>query len=261
MPSASVTYQPQNGDPSDVTQINTNFSDLVTFLNTYVVQKDGSVAFTGIPTLPGSDPTSNNQATRKLYVDNKVSTSVDAVKPQTVRVYATVAARNAAITSPTEGMTAYTSDTDTFWYYNGSAWAAFAAGGAWTSWTPTWSNITLGTGGSTNTGSYVQLGKTVHFRARFTIGNTGSSVSGDVILTLPVNAKTPAQLNGQAVATDSSGAGDFFLQPIITNTSQCQFRALNTAGTYAAHALISPTVPFGWSPGDTLTVDGTYEAA
>lgn len=44
------------------------------------------------------------------------------VRDQTANVFATASARTAAITAPTEGMVSYLSDTDTLWYYSGSAW-------------------------------------------------------------------------------------------------------------------------------------------
>jgi hypothetical protein len=69
MATASVTYTFVNNTAADADEVNGNFSDLVTFLNTHVVHKDASVAMTSILSLPASDPTTANQATRKSYVD------------------------------------------------------------------------------------------------------------------------------------------------------------------------------------------------
>lgn len=44
------------------------------------------------------------------------------VRDQTVNQFATAAARDAAITAPSEGMVAYLADSDTLWFYSGSAW-------------------------------------------------------------------------------------------------------------------------------------------
>lgn len=41
---------------------------------------------------------------------------------QTVMVFASAAVRTSAITAPSEGMVTYLSDSNTLWYYNGSAW-------------------------------------------------------------------------------------------------------------------------------------------
>lgn len=41
---------------------------------------------------------------------------------QTVMVFATAAARSSAITAPSEGMVTYLSDSNSLWYYSGTAW-------------------------------------------------------------------------------------------------------------------------------------------
>ena len=41
---------------------------------------------------------------------------------QTVMVFATASARSSAITAPSEGMVTYLSDSNSLWYYSGSAW-------------------------------------------------------------------------------------------------------------------------------------------
>ena len=44
------------------------------------------------------------------------------VRDQGIPVFATAASRDSAVTSPIEGMHAYTSDTNTLWFYTGTAW-------------------------------------------------------------------------------------------------------------------------------------------
>ena len=53
--------------------VNENFDDIYGFVNTQVVHKDGSIAFTQVPTGPAVDPTTDNQLPRKKYVDDKDS--------------------------------------------------------------------------------------------------------------------------------------------------------------------------------------------
>ena len=48
---------------------------------------------------------------------------------QGILVFATEAARDAAITVPAEGQFAFTKDTNSTWYYDGAAWVASGAGG------------------------------------------------------------------------------------------------------------------------------------
>lgn len=66
----SVTNTFSNGTTADATEVNTNFTDIETWINTNAVHLDGSKAFTAAPTY-AADPTSNNQLCRKYYVDNK----------------------------------------------------------------------------------------------------------------------------------------------------------------------------------------------
>lgn len=69
MATASVTYSFTANTLIKSAEGNTNFSDLVGFLNTQVIHKDGTVAFTAIPSGPGIDPSGDNQFARKAYVD------------------------------------------------------------------------------------------------------------------------------------------------------------------------------------------------
>ena len=41
---------------------------------------------------------------------------------QTVMVFATASARSSAITAPSEGMVTYLTDSNSLWYYSGTAW-------------------------------------------------------------------------------------------------------------------------------------------
>lgn len=51
-------------------EVNANFDALFDWINGGEAMKaDGSVAFTGIPSAPATDPTGDNQLTRKAYVD------------------------------------------------------------------------------------------------------------------------------------------------------------------------------------------------
>jgi hypothetical protein len=57
------------------------------------------------------------------------ATDVNGYLMQGVLVFASTAARDAAITSPQEGQFAYTKDTNGLWYYDGAAWVASGATG------------------------------------------------------------------------------------------------------------------------------------
>ena len=67
----------------------------------------------------------------KTFTTGEVLTAADTngYLMQGVLVFASAAARNAAITSPQEGQFAFTKDTNGLWYYDGAAWVASGATG------------------------------------------------------------------------------------------------------------------------------------
>jgi hypothetical protein len=67
----------------------------------------------------------------KTFTTGEVLTAgdVNGYLMQGINVFASEAARNAAITSPQEGQFAFTKDNNSLWYYTGSAWAASGATG------------------------------------------------------------------------------------------------------------------------------------
>ena len=67
----------------------------------------------------------------RTFASGEVLTSVNVqtyLMDQAIPVFASATARDAAITSPSEGQHCFLSDTDALQYYTGSAW--IAAGGA-----------------------------------------------------------------------------------------------------------------------------------
>lgn len=116
----AVTNTFTNGTLTDAPQVNTNFGDLVTWINANAVHLDGSKAFTGVPSYAG-DPVSANHLCRKSYVDGLAGR------------YATRLRRVAASPSiPDSGsydIVWDTEDEDTNGFANGTATITFAAAG------------------------------------------------------------------------------------------------------------------------------------
>lgn len=131
-----------------------------------------------------------------------------------------------------------------------------AVAAAWTSWTPTLTNLTLGNG--TQTAKYRRVGKTVDFVWRLTLGST-SAVGTTPSFTLPVacSADYPAYPAWFGMLTDASTSvkPPAVLNLTSTTTVVLQyFSSLNTA------ANISSTLPFTWTTSDVLTAQATYYA-
>ena len=67
----------------------------------------------------------------KTFTTGEVLTAADTngYLMQGINVFASTAARDAAITSPQEGQFSFTKDTNSLWYYDGAAWVASGATG------------------------------------------------------------------------------------------------------------------------------------
>lgn len=80
MATASVTNSFVNGTTADATEVNTNFTDLVTFLNSSVVHVDGSKAMTGALAMGSSKITglANGTASSDAAAFGQIATAVSA---------------------------------------------------------------------------------------------------------------------------------------------------------------------------------------
>jgi hypothetical protein len=129
--------------------------------------------------------------------------------------------------------------------------------GAWTTWTPTIANLTIGNG--VVTARYARIGNTVAFSFKVDFGST-TTVSGSPNFTLPINAASTAALFLNIVdagVTNYYGEGGIY----SFDGSKVYCNAFNSVGTYLTNASWSATVPFTWGTGDYFTISGTYEVA
>lgn len=226
MATVSIPYTFVNGTQNaDATQVNSNFSTLASFLNTEVIQRDASVAFTQIPTLPSTTPTNANHATRKGYVDSFFP--VTSANIQDGAIMNTDVNANAGIAYSKLALTGSITNTDV----NANAGIAYSKlnlalsivdgdianatitkakfstasnelGGAWVTYTPSTTNITRGA--STLSGAYMLIGKTLFFRFSLGSGATATN-AGFVSFSLPASLTSVAiqMLACRAASTNS----------------------------------------------------------
>lgn len=131
-------------------------------------------------------------------------------------------------------------------------------GGAWTSYTPTTTNVTLGNG--TLVAKVKQIGKTVLFEIQLTFGST-TVIAAPPTFTLPATAAR-SNWRTRGLAFDSSaGASGYFDVSGVADTTGEVIAKTNptTAGSNIVN--VSATNPFTWATGDVLTISGEYEAA
>jgi hypothetical protein len=120
--------------------------------------------------------------------------------------------------------------------------------GAWTSYTPTLTNVTVGNG--TLIGDFIQFGKLVHFKIALTWGSTTSWTSPRFGLPVP--------------AADSNWIAPAFLFDSSLNTNrQPGVCAVNSSSMvpYSGSGDVVANVPFIWAVSDVIRITGTYEAA
>lgn len=136
------------------------------------------------------------------------------------------------------------------------------SGTAYTSYTPTFANTTLGNG--TVAGKYQQFGKTVFFRASFILGST-SAVSTSPTVTLPVTSASSTYTASISpignVYLNDNGVASYASQLLWATTSTASFPAFGSASSYVNATGITSTIPFTWATADGIYLSGTYEAA
>jgi hypothetical protein len=131
---------------------------------------------------------------------------VDGYLMQGIWVFASTAARNAAVTSPQEGNFAFTKDTNSLWYYDGAAWVASGATGDIEGVT---AGIGISGGGTSGTVTVTNSMATAIDAKGDLVAGTGA----DTFAKLTVGANNTvltadsAEATGLKWATPSSGGG------------------------------------------------------
>jgi len=136
---------------------------------------------------------------------------------------------------------------------------AIAKASAWTSYTVTPTNLTIGSG--TIVGKYIQVGKLVIGKIRIVLA-ADSSISGSVSLSKPVTSVSTSfpTIEGDCSLLDS-GTAEASGRLLSASTTAFTLQVFNAAGTYLTIAALSSTVPWTWATGDVIDCKFVYEAA
>lgn len=131
---------------------------------------------------------------------------------------------------------------------------------AWTSYTPTLTNVTLGTGVAF--GVYRKIGRHVTVNAGFTLG-VGGDVTGIIGIGLPAGLDAHFQnANMRWVfgcwCQESSGPARFAASGIVINGTPGEVSRFVNAATALGFGASSP---FDWNNGDEMWIVGSYETA
>ncbi len=147
-------------------------------------------------------------------------------------------------------------------YFTGSGTAAvedFIP--VWTTYSPSWTNLSVGNG--TLTSTYVRVGDFIAMRIVLVFGTT-TSVTGTVAFSLPVTAVdlgSAAGINiGTAVYHDT-GTEQYWGAAQMTTTTTATLQVADIAGTYPRARNVNATVPHTWATTDELHIQAAYQAA
>lgn len=129
--------------------------------------------------------------------------------------------------------------------------------GIYTTYTPTYSNITIGN--ATVTAKYCQLNDFVHVTGSIVLGSTtviGTNPGISMVFSLDSLYYTPtvwvAQI-GTATFYDASAALHYFgIVQAANNATIMQLFSQNAAGTYVQRGAMSATAPFTWAVSDEI---------
>jgi hypothetical protein len=269
----------------------------------------------------------------KTFTTGEVLTAADTngYLMQGVLVFASSAARAAAITSPQEGQYSYLKDTNSTEYYDGAAWIAAPVGDitavsagtgisvasgtgpvpvvtnsmateiaakgdliagtgsatfdnlpvgtngqtlvadstastglkwatasspsyAWTTFTPTFYNFTLGNG-TVTFAQTLQIDKIVFLRLRVTLGSTSSVTGGIAFSGFPTPSENNSLYNGIAVLNGYAGVGQMY--DSILNLSY--FSTASGVSTLPSNTTTLPSAT--WTTGMTFNLTTWYKAA
>jgi hypothetical protein len=142
---------------------------------------------------------------------------------------------------------------------------SFGAAWAFTSWSPTWTNLTINNG--TQVAKYSQMGKRIQFYLSLTVGSTTAFTATTPTFTLPVAsiaAYAPVAFMPIGIAgfNDVSAGATVTLGNVTWNsTTTGSITVTSAGGTYDTASGITSAVPFTFATGDTILLSGIYEAA
>jgi len=179
----------------------------------------------------------------KTFTTGEVLTAADTngYLMQGILVFATEAARNSAITSPQEGQFAFTKDTNSLWYYTGSAWAASGATGDIEGVT---AGVGISGGGTSGTVTITNdMATTITASGDIVVG-TGSGTYDN----LPIGTTNQVLTADTTVSpykvkwATPAGGGGKVLQVVSANYSTSTSNSTSTFADTGLTATITPTL-------------------
>jgi hypothetical protein len=122
-------------------------------------------------------------------------------------------------------------------------------------WTPAFTNLTIGNG--TQSHIYTKVGNKVTLEGTITLGST-SSISGALNdASVPFTANTTQRAFNKCYFLDN-GTANYVGTAVVNDLNVLQLLADNAASTYLTFSNLSSTVPFTWTSTDIIRYSITY---
>jgi hypothetical protein len=160
--------------------------------------------------------------------------------------------------TPYDGMVIYETDTNRSLVWNGSSWDILSDMGAWTSYTPTWSQ-TATISKTVTFSKYIQIGKSVIYQG-YMVATSAGTASGAISIGIPVAAS--AQYGSAYTTVGSAQFVDvtpgYYTYSGTANLSNGVI-TITTLGTAANLVGVNPAVTVAST--DIISWSVMYEAA
>lgn len=124
------------------------------------------------------------------------------------------------------------------------------------SFTPTWTNLTVGNG--TSIGRYTRVGEQVTVYIELTLGSTSSMGSGPEVSNLPFTVNSDYLAFGQGSLGDTGTNTYDGLCVAVKASTRLVIQRRSVSGSNISHQSLSATTPFTWTTGDLIRMSITY---
>jgi hypothetical protein len=153
---------------------------------------------------------------------------------------------------------------DTILVADSTAATGLKWGGTWTTFTPTWTNLTVGN--SVQSFQYCIVGKVLFVQGAIKLGSTGS-IGGALRMDVPVAYTMPTngdffQVCGAYKVYDASAGGEF-VGSIVPSGGNLRFYGLSpdtVLGQTRTGAQVAGTSPMTWATDDILSIQYSLRA-